>query len=98
MKTPHKWAKEIKAWADGETIQTLTNFCEWIDLVEPRFDLDSYLRIKPEPIFKNHYLHLYLSDDSVHFSSSSPSCVPCTQANIKLIFTDGKLTAAEVLK
>jgi len=48
----HKWHKEIKAWADGLTIQYKDeNFPNWIDILYPDWDTKSYIefRIKPQP-------------------------------------------------
>lgn len=47
---PHQWAKEIKAWADGSTIQ-FCGFEEWVDVEEgeaPEWNEFSLYRIKPE--------------------------------------------------
>jgi hypothetical protein len=55
MAKPHKWAKVIKAWADGKPIQLKDERVgEWIDYKTediPNFSLD-YLewRVKPENI------------------------------------------------
>lgn len=59
----HKWHKEIKAWADGETVQIkLINMNEWIDVDEwhlKRFGNDNYeFRIKPQPK-EPQYLYVY---------------------------------------
>ena len=59
----HKWHKEIKAWADGETVQIkLINMNEWIDVDEwhlKRFGNDNYeFRIKPQTK-EPQYLYVY---------------------------------------
>lgn len=48
MKTPHKHADLIKAWADGARIQ---NRCEaiWVDVTCPTWNSALNYRIKPEP-------------------------------------------------
>lgn len=48
MSTPHRWAKEIKHWADGGQLQYLRNGI-WMDAVEPTFPAndDTQWRIKP---------------------------------------------------
>jgi len=61
----HKWHKEIKAWADGLTIQYKDeNFPNWIDILYPDWDTKSYIefRIKPQPK-EPQYLYVYLDDD-----------------------------------
>ena len=58
----HKWHKEIKAWADGLTIQYKDeNFPDWIDTLDPDWDTKSYIefRIKPQPK-EPQYLYAYL--------------------------------------
>jgi hypothetical protein len=60
MNKPHKWAKEIKAWADGAEIQMTIND-EWVDCT-PSWD-DSYAgkyRIKPQPK-EQQYLYVFYS-------------------------------------
>ena len=58
---PHKWAKEIKAWADGATIQFM-GFDEWIDVEDdeaPEWHETSEYRIKPQPK-EPQYLYVYI--------------------------------------
>lgn len=49
----HKWAKEIKAWADGAEIQFKDShdINEWFDTKEPTWETLDCLeyRIKPQP-------------------------------------------------
>jgi len=56
MKTPHKHAELIKAWADGAEIQSRfvvindTNEGHvWVDTPNPTWDFEKIYRIKPEP-------------------------------------------------
>ena len=53
---PHKWAKEIKAWADGAEIEVRVSDSNhayiWVKSTEmyPRWDAsDTEFRIKPQP-------------------------------------------------
>jgi hypothetical protein len=50
MRTPHKHAEFIKAWADGCTIQAKGEWSDkWVDLVHPpTWHVDIEYRIKPE--------------------------------------------------
>ncbi len=60
---PHKWAKEIKAWADGADIEfNLGNdWHKWSYGFEPLWDMDDYkFRIKPQPK-EPQYLYVYKS-------------------------------------
>ena len=51
MKTPHKHATLIKAWAEGATIQYFSCNNKWEDCVmnRPGWDEGTTYRIKPEP-------------------------------------------------
>lgn len=54
MKTPHKHAEAIKAWADGSAVQFRQNEHKpWTDILSthgaPRWLGDYEYRIKPEP-------------------------------------------------
>ena len=62
---PHKWAKEIKAWADGAEIeyrwkdQHKKEWSEWEICYEPKFYYFNYeFRIKPQPK-EPQYLYVY---------------------------------------
>lgn len=46
-KQPHKWHKEIKAWADGANIEVYHN-SEWVDCLNPNWDKRNTYRIKPQ--------------------------------------------------
>lgn len=102
MKTPHKHAELIKAWADGAEIEYFnTTDNRW----EPIFQGWSWdstlhidLRIKPEPKPDHVYYGVFEMDGSM----SLESCF--TKLNdygdeLKLIFDGetGKLKSAEVL-
>lgn len=45
---PHKWAKEIKSWADGAEIEYRLGDC-WKDCENPVWGEQTEYRIKPEP-------------------------------------------------
>ena len=51
---PHKWAKEIKAWADGAEIERKYQDRAWVSVSEPTWDFggDFEYRIKPQPSAK----------------------------------------------
>lgn len=60
MTKPHKWAKEIKAWADGAEIEMrVSNINPWKDAGKG-IDWDNYCeyRIKPQPK-EPQYLYVY---------------------------------------
>ena len=49
---PHKWAKEIKAWADGAEIESESQYLigVWQLDMSPEWDTDEFIfRIKPQP-------------------------------------------------
>lgn len=65
---PHKWAKEIKAWADGAEIEqryigsattTYRNCTDWHPTTNINWDMQSWeYRIKPQPK-EPQYLYVY---------------------------------------
>ncbi len=57
MSKPHKWAKEIKAWAEGAEIEVLCND-GWREAISPSWYEDSEYRIKPQPK-EPQYLYVY---------------------------------------
>jgi len=93
MKTPHKHAELIKAWADGAEIEIfLTIDKSWIHLTNPNWDDGCEYRIKPEPM-----------PDVVKYALAGVSALGLTQLetdNLKLTFDGetGKLKAAEVIE
>ena len=65
---PHKWAKEIKAWADGVEIEGKWQWAqkdslasEWCVLESPDWDTEAWIyRIKPQPK-EPQYLYVYFN-------------------------------------
>lgn len=49
MPTPHKHAAQIKAWADGATIEYENAPGDWLVSNHPSWDPFTEYRIKPEP-------------------------------------------------
>ena len=50
MKTPHKHAELIKAWADGAAIEYFDIYeSRWFTAVKPSWETEFKYRIKPEP-------------------------------------------------
>ena len=49
MKTPHKHAALIKAWADGAEIEVKNSGGYWVGCIDPYWSSDAKYRIKPEP-------------------------------------------------
>jgi hypothetical protein len=74
----HKWHKEIKAWADGLTIQYKDeNFPNWIDILYPDWDTKSYIefRIKPQPKEPNIECNCYGDGNVYRGTRSSDSTI-----------------------
>jgi hypothetical protein len=101
MKTPHKHAELIKAWADGAEIEFYdTRFAEhrWkLCGNPPVWDENFKYRIKPEPkpdIVKSFYAHANHHFQGMHISARLDDC-----HNLVLTFDGetGKLKSAEVL-
>ena len=101
MKTPHKHAEIIKAWADGDKVEywDVGEKC-WLDIDTPSWAKSNEYRIKPEP-----------KPDFVSYGVAMMEagivrvfCLGPENArddnNITLTFDGetGKLKAAEVLK
>ena len=102
MKTPHKHAELIKAWADGAEIQWYDNSTRehrWKDLGAV-FDWSApvQFRIKPEPKPDHVYYGVFDMDGSMHLESCFTK-INDDGDQIKLTFDGetGKLKAAEVL-
>ena len=94
MKTPHKHAELIKAWADGAEIE-MRSYQSWTLLSNPRWDsAEAEYRIKPEP-----------KPDVIQYYEASkrhiglPTIEKFSKDNLKLTFDGetGKLKSAEVI-
>ena len=60
---PHKWTKEIKAWADGAEIEYREyEFESWKTNSSPNWDGHEEFRIKPQPK-EPQYLYVTQGDD-----------------------------------
>lgn len=56
---PHKWSKEIKAWADGAEIEMLCRQHDgWRQVTDPTWFEGNEYRIKPQPK-EPQYLYVY---------------------------------------
>lgn len=99
MKTPHKHAELIKAWADGAKIEHFSVPAQlWMYTAYPAWNEDNNYRIKLEP--KPDSNLYYRAHDYLH--GNGASAVVWTGdngANLKLTFDGetGKLKLAEVL-
>jgi len=92
MKTPHKHAELIKAWADGAEIEFNDFSGRWAVNRDPSWSPDLKYRIKPDP-----------KPDFVIYVCAAPYSGPATRHsndNLKLAFDGltGKLKAAEVIQ
>ena len=94
MKTPHKHAELIKAWADGAEIEYWGVYDNrWFDATCPDWNPDVKYRVKPEP--KPDVVDVVRLSYSafVHIDYDDP-------ANLRLTFDGetGKLKKAEVIE
>jgi len=102
MKTPHKYAELIKAWADGAEIQVYSDHCnEWVNYSEGEYPSwgDEYkYRIKPEPK-PDMVLHYRVNNYEFNCVPAKIVWTGSNGANLKLTFDGetGKLKSAEVL-
>ena len=98
MKTPHKHAALIKAWADGAEIEFRWGcLYDWRRITTPCWDQDCDYRIKPEP--KPDVVD-YVRVGSLHRILVCPlEWARETNSNLKLTFDGktGKLKTAEVI-
>jgi hypothetical protein len=94
MKTPHKHAELIKAWADGAEIEEQHLKKDWAPFTDGHWmESDSWnYRIKPEP--KPDVVHIWYAEPD-----SYPRFKDYGPYNLKLTFDGetGKLKSAEVL-
>ena len=67
---PHKWAKEIKAWADGAEIEQKIGET-WHQVLTPSWTRDTEYRIKPQPK-EPQYLYVYGRDGEIGYIYSEP--------------------------
>lgn len=75
MKTPHKHADVIKAWADGATVQWKHEHGVWTDLTaNPAWHRQFEYRVKPEPQILEGFVVKNLMDQWV-FVTSIDHCV-----------------------
>jgi len=88
---PHKHAEVIKAWADGETVETLLGNDSWVIVYNPNFTAEYEYRVKPKETVR--FLEVRLDCSSC----PTPSIYP--NDNIKITFdTEGKLLTADVIR
>ena len=76
----HKWHKEIKAWADGKTIQYKANTkSEWHDDPKPVWSIHvGAFRVKPDRIIlEKLHIHRHPKDD--YYFISPKRVVPATE-------------------
>ena len=98
MKTPHKHAELIHAYADGAEIQLQNSIGEWMDEKYPTWNLTAVYRIKPEPKPDHVYYGVFEMDGSVRIDSCFTKLNDAGD-ELKLTFDGetGKLKSAEVL-
>ena len=91
MKTPHKHAELIKAWADGATIEIRwAKHNDWQVIKNPHWDSTWQFRIKPEPKLD---VVAYIEVRHVFSATQKPN------HNLQVTFDGetGKLKSAEVI-
>mgnify|MGYP003479628918 FL=1 len=98
MNKPHKYAEVIKAWADGAEVEFKPPYTSsWWPTTTPTWDsyYEYRIGVKEEVLITRVTLH----KGSLTYPYLSTNSDPTYgQKNLKLTFTDGKLTAAEVIK
>ena len=92
---PHKHAELIKAWADGAKIELKTATGAWVE-AKPDWDVSVKYRVKHEPVI-NYLFYRVMRNCEIEFIGMSDQ-IDLEYWNLKLTFTDGALTNAEVAK
>jgi len=92
MKTPHKHAALIKAWADGAEIEVERILYGWVNAPTPQWLEQAVYRIKPEPkpdVMREYVCNVY----GTHAPDTSQ------RPNLRHVFDGetGKLKSAEVI-
>lgn len=106
MSAPHKWRKEIIAWANGDVIQyRVRPNGEWIDVIStpksiPAFFDDVYeYRVKPAPIdFYGHMALIGNGDNGSHISFGQARPYKICSDTIKITVIGDTITAVELVK
>jgi len=98
MKTPHKHAELIKAWADGAEIEYLDvgSASVWRSVTSPRWDGQGSYRIKPAPkpdVVAKYFTNGYTKYGYVRVAERRERENP----TLTLDGETGKLKAAEVI-
>ena len=89
----HKWAKEIKAWADGAEIETKYGEHDWEVEYYPNWHSDQVkYRIKKEPVIEVKYFGLEQSE-KLYFYEFQPDL---EKWDLKITYQDGVAIKAEV--
>lgn len=103
MKTPHKHAKLIKAWADGAEIQLHVTWNDtWMDYKGnevPAWNPEYEYRIKPEPKPDYVYFATFDTVEGQKVLDSNITSWKSAMDSLRLTFDGetGKLKSAEVL-
>lgn len=83
MNKPHKWAKEIIAWANGAKIEWKNHNNDWKPKLHDHWydDGDYEYRIKPQPK-KPQYLYVYNTEEEIKLGTIG-SAIPIKNLNGK---------------
>jgi hypothetical protein len=104
MKTPHKHAEVIKAWADGAEIEYLETMTSkepyWANAPMPKWSEETMYRVKPEP--KPDFIYYGQLDEPARGAFTLGTCFTRdhdVNDKVKLTFdgSTGKLKSVEML-
>ena len=74
---PHKWAKEIKAWADGAEIECFSEAKSlWMPCRFPEWEEELYYRLAPTQPKEPQYLYVYGVGNECQIHLGSPMGSP----------------------
>jgi hypothetical protein len=93
-----EFAKVVQVWADGQEVEFRylgsQSHGEWITEEDaPQWDSELEYRIKPKDVIEYRYTEARFDRDDWY-----PSSCPFSNSKLKITYTNGKLTNAEVIK
>ena len=94
----HKWAKEIKAWADGAEIETKYGEHDWEVEYYPNWHSDQVkYRIKKEPVIEVKYFQILKTSMHERLNINYIEFQPDLEKwDLKITYQDGVAIKAEV--
>lgn len=94
----HKHYDVIMAYTNGEKIEVKTALGNWEEIETPTFYEALEYRVKKEPQKEVYGFNVYQrNNNGLSFSGGNIETLDFEKFNLKLTFTDGELTKAEIV-